>query len=164
MLKTIAQFHPDEVFVHVPKQYLKKVPKVEFIVGKKSYFVKTNSLRLKVFKANRICVCCGIVGEIFLLQNHLNECPHFNFYALKSGEYILLTQDHIIPQSLGGENTFCNLQTMCSVCNMIKADSLISNDSLKKIYNEYIKLISSGISSKKIFPIIEKLKTSLEYK
>lgn len=44
--------------------------------------------------------------------------------AQKSGGFEGFTIDHIIPRSLGGWNTYSNLQTMCEYCNSLKGDTL----------------------------------------
>jgi len=61
------------------------------------------SLRYDVLKRNRFrCVRCG-------------SSP-----ALVSG--VFLHVDHIVPWVKGGETVFDNLQTLCSDCNLGKAD------------------------------------------
>jgi hypothetical protein len=69
-----------------------------------------------------------------------------------------LTIDHIIPKSKGGPNTWMNLVTCCSPCNLKKGDKLLhesglvmknppsepsifydsSSEKLKKIYEEFL--------------------------
>lgn len=50
--------------------------------------------------------------------------------------------DHIWPFSLGGENTYDNLQTLCKNCNATKSDQIIWDDIKKfnvKIPEEFKK-------------------------
>lgn len=49
---------------------------------------------------------------------------HWNLYALKEGEEVLMTKDHIIPKSKGGRNHLSNYQPMCQKCNQEKDDKL----------------------------------------
>jgi hypothetical protein len=109
----------------------------EGIVDIKKYIVKMNVLRYKVFEKNINCYGCGIVGSMFYLQQHkkMNKCTkdnvaHLNLYAedtnnINDGNLILMTQDHIIPTAKGGKNILNNLKTMCAICNLNKADTLL---------------------------------------
>lgn len=70
-----------------------------------------------------MCAKCGIIGTKFLLQRHEgNSRPHFNLFAVKDDELILMTKDHIVPKSMGGNNHLSNLQTMCGPCNHEKGN------------------------------------------
>jgi len=89
--------------------------------------VKLGSLRYKVFKANQICVGCGMRGKYFALErqsNHkdLDKVPwHFNLYGVNGqGVEVLFTKDHTLPKCLGGSNALTNLETMCYTCNQEK--------------------------------------------
>ena len=89
--------------------------------------VSMNSKRYKVFKKSLQCVSCGIKGKFFALEHHKKQRKstnkfHFNLYAIKDGEEILMTKDHIIPKSKGGSDSLKNLQTMCCECNSKKGD------------------------------------------
>ena len=90
----------------------------------------THSIRYDVFRQSLKCCRCGIVGSIMLLEtdacvykgtlakNKPLYSAHWNLYAvLSTGALRLMTQDHIIPKSLGGPTTLANLRTMCARCN-----------------------------------------------
>jgi 5-methylcytosine-specific restriction endonuclease McrA len=50
---------------------------------------------------------------------------HLNLYAMREdGVEVLMTQDHILPSSLGGGNQSRNLQTMCHRCNERKGNKV----------------------------------------
>jgi len=82
--------------------------------------IKMSSHRLWTFFEKSLeCVECGLKGEFFAKEkNHESEGrPHLNLYAVKDGEEILMTKDHIHPKSKGGDNHLDNYQTMCLPCN-----------------------------------------------
>ncbi len=86
--------------------------------------VKQQSLRYSTFfQKGTKCVCCGKEGTHFRLDAERNVDPestnrrHFNLYA---EDGTLMTKDHILPKSLGGEDCVENLQTMCKDCNELK--------------------------------------------
>lgn len=138
MLITLGTFKPDEVFDFVPDSTFKKI-KSPFVVDGQYYEVKVSSDRLVCFKRNRKCVCCGLEGNKFLLQkSETQPTPHFNFYS----DDILMTKDHITAISNGGRNHIDNYQTMCKICNEIKAHFKININVLKDARN----MFNSGIS------------------
>lgn len=164
---TLAQFAPNEVFKYVPSydNYSRrdscKRPEFNLPDGQ-TFKVKVESKRLVLFKQNPSCVCCGITGEIFLLQRGKeDENPHFNFYAVDNNTLILMTKDHIRPSSKKGSNRLNNLQTMCEGCNGLKGGSLISNEQLLEIKELYISLLNKGKPHKEAFHIIEKVKKQM---
>ena len=120
---------------YVPDEVLNKVsigtnPKI-IVVDGIGFQVKFSSLRLRCFKRSRVCVVCGRIGTIMSLDRRhrkskeKNITAHFNLYTEEpNGEFVLMTQDHIIPKSRGGKNHLSNLQTMCATCNEIKGNKL----------------------------------------
>ncbi len=92
------------------------------------FFVKMDSPRYRVFKEKGLqCASCKLVGEYFAAECHRLDLDtnvyHFNLYAKnKYGQEVLMTKDHIVPKSKGGENNLNNYQTMCFLCNLTKAD------------------------------------------
>ena len=90
----------------------------------KGHKLKTSSLRYQIFSRSLTCSLCGIKGNFFAIETNKEEAPHANLYAVKDGKEILMTKDHIIPTSKGGRNIPENLQTMCAVCNLKKADKI----------------------------------------
>lgn len=79
------------------------------------------------------CSTCGIEGSFFALERDKKNCHknsveryHLNLYGYdKDGNEILMTKDHIIPKSLGGENKVENYQTMCKLCNKMKGNDIL---------------------------------------
>jgi hypothetical protein len=73
-------------------------------------------------------VTCGLEGSFFALEKAPGQIPyHLNLYALNAaGEEVLMTRDHIHPQSKGGTESLSNAQTMCQPCNLGKADAVES--------------------------------------
>lgn len=89
--------------------------------------IKGNSHRFQTFftKGTK-CVCCGIEGQYFGKDKGFNEARyHLNLYAVdENGEEVLMTKDHIVPQSMGGANNISNYQTMCMKCNLKKGNDV----------------------------------------
>lgn len=90
--------------------------------------IKMNSDRYNLFKEKGIqCVNCGLNGIYFAKEKHKKDKSyHFNLYGVnEDGREIMITKDHIVPKSKGGENTLENYQTMCFDCNAKKADKIV---------------------------------------
>lgn len=90
------------------------------------YDVKFSSHRIWTFYETGIkCANCGESGDFFAVEkNHDGEeRPHLNLYAQTPDGEVLLTKDHIIPKSEGGDDHISNYQTLCKDCNEQKGDS-----------------------------------------
>ena len=93
--------------------------------------IKANSQRLQLFYTKGFkCVQCGTEGKFFIMvKNRSNKGQLDNYYHLElvgltpSGQYILMTKDHILPKAKGGKDVLENYQTMCFHCNNAKADN-----------------------------------------
>lgn len=53
-------------------------------------------------------------------QEWINLCALYDHRCLCCGEIKPLTKDHVMPLSLGGDNTINNLQPLCLACNLRK--------------------------------------------
>lgn len=97
----------------------------KFKYGNKTYSVRMNNNRYKMFNRSMQCVACGTSGKRLFLERfqHGDRTPHFNLYAVEKGELVLMTKDHFLPRSCGGGNRQENLATMCFVCNQIKGSA-----------------------------------------
>lgn len=96
-------------------------------------FVKMLSDRYTCFKVKGTkCDECGIEGQYFWLEKHEYANAdsgryHFNLYAVdKDGNEVLMTKDHIIPKSWGGESSIRNYRTLCCQCNKEKDDKWVN--------------------------------------
>lgn len=89
------------------------------------YHMKVNhSTRYECFSRKLSCARCGVVGERFALESQVGKGEvsnaHGNLYGIRSdGKEVLMTQDHIVPRSMGGTDHISNLRTMCEECNML---------------------------------------------
>lgn len=91
--------------------------------------VKITSKRYSVFKKSLVCAGCGMKAAFFAVEKSIyqreNAKWHFNLYGLtEQGGEVIFTKDHIIPVAKNGSNALENLQTMCIICNMDKADKI----------------------------------------
>jgi 5-methylcytosine-specific restriction endonuclease McrA len=50
----------------------------------------------------------------------INLCRKYKFTCLACGERKTLTEDHVIPVSLGGSDNIDNIQPLCMSCNVKK--------------------------------------------
>ena len=89
--------------------------------------IKMTSDRYKTFAEKGVTCCdCGLEGKFFAKErDKLQHRYHFNLYAIDDeGDEVLMTKDHIIPHSKGGQNNIDNYRTMCKICNELKSDNL----------------------------------------
>ena len=127
-----------------------RVRKYPFFIGNIGHMVNVRSKRYQVFMKSTKCACCGLEGDFMGLdllarvQDSQNEFPHFNLYGYARGELILMTKDHILPKAKGGKDHASNFQTMCTLCNMIKADTEMTIEEvraerLRRVYSPDVK-------------------------
>ncbi len=131
----LGMFETEDVFPYVQPGASRR----EFVCDDRSYTVKMNSDRYRLFKENPRCVCCGLLGTKMRLEvTRGSTTPHFNMYGVgERGEYILMTKDHTQPRSKGGKNKLENYATMCQLCNGIKSDACITWEQVKKLRDMY---------------------------
>jgi len=161
-METLTSYDPDEVLSLVPDFGKRVVRKTFTLEDGRSFNVKMNSKRLRLFKKNQRCVCCGLEGAIIVLERQGDETPHLNMYGIDDDDnLILMTKDHIVPASRQGSNALDNLQTMCAVCNGLKGGFPITNEELKEVRAKYLSLREGGMTHKKATHIIEAMKTEM---
>jgi 5-methylcytosine-specific restriction endonuclease McrA len=130
----IGEFTLEDVFSHITSTDTKR----EYVVKDKSYFVRMNSDRYFVFRDNPNCVACGLRGTRMMLDvNPVDQSPHFNLYGEHDGRLVLMTKDHIIPRSRGGADEINNLQSMCCLCNNLKADADLTIENVRELRKMY---------------------------
>lgn len=104
--------------------------------------IKMGSQRYYVFKESLCCTFCGIKGQFFAKERHLNkkgqpcsESFHMNLYAInEDGEDVLMTKDHIIPKAKGGRDVLSNYATSCFICNELK--SAMDDDKFRSLLDK----------------------------
>lgn len=78
------------------------------------------------------CVGCDRAGNSFAIERDALQGNNY-YLQLYSLDGMIMTQDHIVPLSKGGPNTYNNLQPMCLKCNSRKADKICEFSSLKTV-------------------------------
>lgn len=94
--------------------------------------VNVDTNRLLCFLKGTSCEHCGVEGSFFAVERSLRRSSgkeycdyHLNLYSKdKFGREILMTADHVLPKSRGGEDNLKNLQTLCEICNKKKGNCL----------------------------------------
>lgn len=82
--------------------------------------------RLQVFaKKGTACVRCGVEGIHLLSSVDPGGGHHVDLYTQ---DFTLMTIDHILPRSRGGQNTLANYQPMCQHCNARKGNTLETSE------------------------------------
>ena len=95
-----------------------------------------HELYLSLHAANQKLICfeCGLEASCFILckgQNDVTRQPILDLFAMREdGVFVLMTRDHIIPKSLGGNNTVQNLRVSCSDCNSKRGNYMSYQDLL----------------------------------
>lgn len=87
--------------------------------------IKGNSQRYQLFFTKGCnCINCGIKGKYFAKEKRIKDISyHLNLYGIDdNGQEVLITKDHIIPKSKGGQDVLENYQTMCIRCNERKGN------------------------------------------
>jgi len=86
---------------------IKPVNAVDVMVDFNGNLIKMSSQRYLLFSRSCTCCVCGVIGIFFAKERHSGSTRwHFNLYAIDDdGDEVLMTKDHIIPRSRGGENT-----------------------------------------------------------
>jgi len=84
--------------------------------------------KMKTFFKSTTCISCGIESTHFSLEK-IPNCTHgiygnyhFNLYAKRNNDKVLMTVDHIILKKKGGPNVSSNYNTMCTTCNARRGD------------------------------------------
>lgn len=131
MLVHVADFTPEEVLPFIIPKPMKGQVKDRVYAG---FRVAMDSLRYQVFAKSLACEKCGIVGNVMRLQyNDADKMrspdrAHFNLYCVREGqEDVLMTKDHIVPSSLGGNDRISNLRNYCGPCNWERGNGKVNH-------------------------------------
>jgi len=154
----LGEFKPEEV---LPFITIKKSER-EYRVGNRVYTVRMNSHRYHCFARDPKCAACGIVGTKMMLERHTTDTqPHFNFYAEENSHLVLMTKDHIIPVTKGGEDRMENYQTLCSVCNGLKGSARIDLAAILELRQIFNQMKAAGATSKVIHVAVQEARLRL---
>lgn len=145
----------DEVFALLGKDTLSKTDCVikSDSINVEGYLVYVDSWRYRTFyQKGTKCACCGKEGKFFKLKpdSHNRERAHFNLFT---EDGILLTKDHIVPQSAGGCDCMDNFQTYCEECNRLKGSTIpndISDELRRTIKNPKNEIQAENLQTGKI--------------
>lgn len=137
----IAEYDP-QIILNLSKDYQPgEVHLMDFVVkfsnGQKvSHRVNINNDRYYLFRNQKSCAGCGVIGTRLFLCEDIQQSEalgvrrfHFNLYGQNvdtndcmKDHFVLMTRDHIVPKSLGGIDSIDNYQTLCWNCNVLKSD------------------------------------------
>ncbi len=152
-MEVLGTFGPDSVLPHITRSEERR--EYEGADGR-SWMVKMWSNRYFTFRKSLSCVVCGLEGTLMSLERGCGSDgqPHFNLYAVKGGERTLMTKDHIEPKSGGGDDAASNFQTMCAVCNGLKAHHRLNLPQMEMLRAAYDSL-AEGTDPKETRRIVD---------
>lgn len=124
--RTLCTLAVSEVMRYVEDEGCDKVMRTFYDANGAGHEVQVNKKTLNVFKhSGTNCIRCGLKGLYFKIERIDQGRPSLFLYGVDSaGEEVLMTKDHIIPKSWGGQDVMANFQTMCRACNIEKANRL----------------------------------------
>lgn len=136
LMEILGEFRPEDVLPHITRSMERREYKGD---DGRAWNVKMWSARYFTFRESLSCVVCGLTGTIMSLERSKGSDgqPHFNLYAVSDGGWVLMTKDHIEPKSKGGDDSAKNFQTMCAVCNGIKAHHRLDLTQMKRLRSVY---------------------------
>jgi len=129
--KVDRKYSIEEVLEHTLMETPFKAKRKELSKDFDGDSIRMNSHRYRCFKEHGVvCIGCGVEGEYFLkerqghkdIRKNKGKPWHFNLFAIKEGEEVLMTKDHVMPKSKGGKDEVDNYQPMCQPCNTEKGD------------------------------------------
>lgn len=116
-----------EYYKEYQKEWDKNNPEKVRQKRKRYYQTKNGKLSIKQRNHNRKSRLRGANGNhTFKEWEKLkNECNYTCQLCFKKEPEIILTRDHIIPISKGGNNYISNIQPLCISCNSSKKDKIL---------------------------------------
>lgn len=104
------------------KQKFKKDNPLNYFVDEEGNKCKLRRARI-FFEIGIDCVDCSTKAQFFALEKFPNGQLHFDLYGVDEvGDDVLMTIDHALAKSNGGENKVENYSPMCKVCNELKSN------------------------------------------
>lgn len=120
--KEYRKTHKDELAKYRKEYYLNHVDRVIKSIVKWRY---KNPEKPLEYHRNRRAAKLNSKGKI-TTKEWVSLCEFFGNRCLCCGRTdVKLTQDHVIPLTLGGENTIFNIQPLCKSCNSKKHTNII---------------------------------------
>lgn len=126
----------DKIAWTIGKNNYKIMGGIQRITGNRSFFILDSIISVKDDKPKKNKNYLFSVPRPDLLTIFKRDkfiCAYCNEKHSKE----FLTQDHIIPQSLNGPNTWENLITSCKYCNNKKSDRTLEESDMKLSYLPY---------------------------
>lgn len=120
-----THLHRERIDTFTIEQVQEWVNNPHYFKRGKSY-VKINGIKISLRRTSPmlsigvVCKHCGKIGTKFCLEKTLSGSYHLDLF---SDDDTMMTIDHIIPRSKGGENDVSNYQCLCYTCNYKKGNS-----------------------------------------
>lgn len=113
------------------------------------YKISVSGARLMNFAVHGTdCICCGAKGAYFSVETSnkdINTGLHLNLYAINvHGDPVLMTKDHVVLKSLGGEDKVENYRPMCLRCNNLRGNRYPDQKEFIEAFNRGDKLKCKG--------------------